>query len=425
MMVLAYLTEYGWETVVMVGCLLGSGFFSGSETALFSLTRRDLLNMEGSGGWGERVTVRLTRRPQRLLNTLLLGNMLVNIAFSATAAVLVLNMRRTGRSGWVIAAVSVAPLLVLILIGEVTPKMLAYSSAKRWSIFAAVPIFALQRLFRPVLWLLELVLVSPITQILAPRRPENNDITTEELASVMRLSARRGVLDHDTGAILQEIVELANLKTGDIMVPRIDVIAYDIEKSAEGLIQLFRRTALRKIPVYEKNLDNVLGVIHAKRLLLCPDAPLRDLIRPVSFLPEAADLEKVLKQFRKTRKQMAIVVDEYGGTAGLITLEDVLEEIVGDIPDLHDAESPPAVQKKSETEYIVSGDLGIHDLVEAFGIAPEVRPVSTLGGLVTLLEGRIPREGDSVTYRNLRFTVLTMRTRRVESILLELTGGEA
>ncbi len=424
-MVLAYLTEYGWETVVMVGCLLGSGFFSGSETALFSLTRRDLLNMEGSGGWGERVTVRLTRRPQRLLNTLLLGNMLVNIAFSATAAVLVLNMRRTGRSGWVIAAVSVAPLLVLILIGEVTPKMLAYSSAKRWSIFAAVPIFALQRLFRPVLWLLELVLVSPITQILAPRRPENNDITTEELASVMRLSARRGVLDHDTGAILQEIVELANLKTGDIMVPRIDVIAYDIEKSAEGLIQLFRRTALRKIPVYEKNLDNVLGVIHAKRLLLCPDAPLRDLIRPVSFLPEAADLEKVLKQFRKTRKQMAIVVDEYGGTAGLITLEDVLEEIVGDIPDLHDAESPPAVQKKSETEYIVSGDLGIHDLVEAFGIAPEVRPVSTLGGLVTLLEGRIPREGDSVTYRNLRFTVLTMRTRRVESILLELTGGEA
>ena len=424
-MVLAYLTEYGWETVVMVGCLLGSGFFSGSETALFSLTRRDLLGMEGSGGWGERVTVRLTRRPQRLLNTLLLGNMLVNIAFSATAAVLVLNMRRTGRSGWVIAAVSVAPLLVLILIGEVTPKMLAYSSAKRWSIFAAVPIFALQRLFRPVLWLLELVLVSPITQILAPRRPETNDITTEELASVMRLSARRGVLDHDAGAILQEIVELTDLKAGDIMVPRIDVIAYDIEKSAEGLIQLFRRTALRKIPVYEKNLDNVLGVIHAKRLLLCPDAPLRDLIRPVSFLPEAADLEKVLKQFRKTRKQMAIVVDEYGGTAGLITLEDVLEEIVGDIPDLHDAESPPAVQKKSETEYIVSGDLGIHDLVEAFGIAPEVRPVSTLGGLVTLLEGRIPREGDSVTYRNLRFTVLTMRTRRVESILLELTGGEA
>ncbi len=424
-MVLAYLTEYGWETVVMVGCLLGSGFFSGSETALFSLTRRDLLNMEGSGGWGELVTVRLTRRPQRLLNTLLLGNMLVNIAFSATAAVLVLNMRRTGRSGWVIAAVSVAPLLVLILIGEVTPKMLAYSSAKRWSIFAAVPIFALQRLFRPVLWLLELVLVSPITQILAPRRPETNDITTEELASVMRLSARRGVLDHDAGAILQEIVELTDLKAGDIMVPRIDVIAYDIEKSAEGLIQLFRRTALRKIPVYEKNLDNVLGVIHAKRLLLCPDAPLRDLIRPVSFLPEAADLEKVLKQFRKTRKQMAIVVDEYGGTAGLITLEDVLEEIVGDIPDLHDAESPPAVQKKSETEYIVSGDLGIHDLVEAFGIAPEVRPVSTLGGLVTLLEGRIPREGDSVTYRNLRFTVLTMRTRRVESILLELTGGEA
>ncbi len=424
-MVLAYLTEYGWETVVMVGCLLGSGFFSGSETALFSLTRRDLLGMEGSGGWGERITVRLTRRPQRLLNTLLLGNMLVNIAFSATAAVLVLNMRRTGRSGWVIAAVSVAPLLVLILIGEVTPKMLAYSSAKRWSIFAAVPIFALQRLFRPVLWLLELVLVSPITRILAPRRPETNDITTEELASVMRLSARRGVLDHDTGAILQEIVELANLKTGDIMVPRIDVIAYDIEKSAEGLIQLFRRTGLRKIPVYEKNLDNVLGVIHAKRLLLCPDAPLRDLIRPVSFLPEAADLEKVLKQFRKTRKQMAIVVDEYGGTAGLITLEDVLEEIVGDIPDLHDAESPPAVQKKSETEYIVSGDLGIHDLVEAFGIAPEVRPVSTFGGLVTLLEGRIPRAGDSVTYRNLRFTVLTMRTRRVESILLELTGGEA
>ena len=424
MMPVAYLTEFGWEVLVLAGCLIASGFFSGSETALFSLSRRDLLGFKSSDGWAPKATLRLTRHPRRLLNTLLLGNMLVNIAFSTTAAVLVLNMERAGRTTWAIAAGSAAPLLCLILFGEVTPKLLAYSSAKRWSVLAAGPISILQRLFQPVLWVLERFLVSPITRILAPRRPETGDITTEELTSVMRLSARRGVLGHDAGAILQEIMELADLKTGDIMVPRIDVIAYDIEKSPEGLIQLFRRSGLRKMPVYEKNLDNVLGVVHAKRLLLCPDAPLRELIRPVSFLPEAANLEKVLKQFRKTQKQMAIVVDEYGGTAGLITLEDVLEEIVGDIPDHHDAESPPAVQKKSETEYVVSGDLGIHDLVEAFGIAPEVRPVSTLGGLVTLLEGRIPRVGDSVTYRNLRFTVLTMRTRRVESVLLKLIGGE-
>ncbi len=425
MMPVAYLTEFGWEVLVLAGCLIASGFFSGSETALFSLSRRDLLGFKNSDEWAPKATLRLTRHPRRLLNTLLLGNMLVNIAFSTTAAVLVLNMERAGRTAWVIAAGSAAPLLCLILFGEVTPKLLAYSSAKRWSVLAAGPISILQRLFQPVLWVLERFLVSPITRIIAPRPPETGDITIEELSGVMRLSASRGILDHDTGEILREIVELTYVKAGDIMVPRVDVIAYNVEKGAEGLIRVFRRTGLRKIPVYEKNLDNVLGVVHAKGLLLHPDAPLRELIRPVPFLPEAADLEKVLSQFRKTRKQMAIVVDEYGGVAGLITLEDILEEIVGDIPDLHDPESPPPVQKRGETEYIVSGDLGIRDLGEVFDIDPEPGRVSTLGGLVTLLLGRIPRAGDSVTYRNLRLTVLAMRTRRVESVLLELTGGQA
>lgn len=413
-------TVGGWELAVLITCLLLSGFFSGSETALFTLTPADLQRFREAAGPGARSVGRLMRRPRRLLNTLLLGNMFVNIAFSATAAVLVLGLEQAGQPGWVVAAASVAPLLAVILFGEVTPKMLAYSVAKQWSVLVALPILLLQRLLEPLLWVLERGLVDPLTKLLAPRASTEPFITAEELSALMGLSARRGILDHDAGEMLQEIVELKDLRARDVMVPRVELVAFDLRRDPAELRELFRKTHLRKIPVYEGDLDNVLGVIHAKRLLMNPDAALQGMIRPVSFLPEAADLERVLHQLRSKHAQMAIVVDEYGGTAGLITLEDVLEEIVGDIRDIDEAEPPPAVQRINEREYALSGRLLVRDWAEAFDLEPVEGRISSLGGLVTQLLGRIPAVGDTVTYRNLHFTVTAMRGRRVHTLRLEL-----
>lgn len=426
MLALAFVAQFGWQCVVLVSCLLASAFFSGSETALFTLSRSELQQLGASRHWPSRLAARLARRPRSLLNTLLLGNMLVNIGFSATAAVLVLELKSADHPVWVVGVASVAPLLTVLLVGEVTPKMLAWSTARRWAILAAAPVDLLRRGFLPILWLLDRGLVEPFTRILSPRTPETaTDITAEELSGLMRLSAERGLVTHDVGDMLHEIVELTDATAGEIMVPRVDVVAFGVDRSATELIELFRETGFRKIPVYRNSLDSVLGVIHAKRLLLHPETPLEELIRPVSFLPEAANLEKVLAQFRKTGRQMAVVVDEYGGTAGLVTLEDVLEEIVGDIPDYREAPTQPAVQKLSPTQYLVSGDLSIRDWAEAFGLMPMKGRISTIGGLAATLLNRIPREGDFVDYHNLRLTVHAMRRRRVEAVRLEWIGGQS
>ncbi|MBL7134658.1 MAG: CBS domain-containing protein, partial [Phycisphaerae bacterium] len=200
-----------------------------------------------------------------------------------------------------------------------------------------------------------------------------------------------------------------------------DMITYDVDGPREGLVELFRRTHLRKVPVYSGHVDNIIGVVHAKRLLLREAAAVGELVVKVPFIPGAASVERALMQFRVMRTQMAVVVDEYGGTAGLVTLEDVLEEIVGDIPDRHDVQRGPAVAQTGRREYLIDGDLAIHEWIDTFKMDLSGKRISTIGGFVTSLIGRIPRVGDTAVYRNLCFTVVSMRRRRVARLRLELT----
>ena len=418
-----FMASHGWWFAVLGGLLVCSGFFSGSETALFSLSRAQLNRMR-RGRAGGRLAAALMDSPRRLLSTLLFGNLLVNVAYAGISASITLELARGDSPVWAPAAASLAALLVLILVGEVTPKMLAITGADRWASIAAPPLTVFTRAVAPALWLLEHALVGPLTRMIAPAPGLAADITPEELGGVLTLSAKRGVIDRDVNALLQEIVELTDLRVCDIMVPRVDMITYDVDGSREHLVELFRRTHLRKVPVYSGHVDKIVGVVHAKRLLLREAAAIRELVADVPFIPEAASVERALMQFRVKRAQMAVVVDEYGGTAGLVTLEDVLEEIVGDIPDPHDVQPGPAVEQTGEREYLIDGDLAIHEWVDAFKMDLSGKRISTIGRFVTSLIGRIPSEGDTADYRNLRFTVQTMRRRRVGRLRLELTEDE-
>ncbi len=421
---LALLSDHLWSIASLGLLLLGSAFFSGSETALFSLSAAHRHTLAESRNWLGRLAVRLTRRPRRLLNTLLLGNMIVNVAFSSTAAVLWLVLQKAGANPWVLGVASLVPLLTLILFGEVMPKMLAYSAAPQWSVIAAGPIFVAQKIMLPVLWVLESVIVSPVAKIIVPHAEESENLSADEFAALMNLSARQGIIDHDAGLLLQEIVGLTNVKAADVMVPRVDVVSYNVDDGAAGLIELFRKSRLGKVPIFEKDLDNVLGVIHAKHLLLTPATPLADLLKPVSFVPESANLDRVLMQFRVTGKQMAIAVDEYGGSAGLITLEDILEEIVGDLPDTGEAELAQPVQKISDKEYLISADLSARQWAEVFRIDLSHHRISTIGGLVVWLMGKIPQVGDTITFRNLLFTAEETQGRRLRTLRLKFLEAE-
>ncbi|MFA6135071.1 MAG: hemolysin family protein [Phycisphaerae bacterium] len=415
----AFLSSQAWNILVMLVLLGISGFLSGTETALFNLSPGQMFRMRTSGKSG-RIVAALMAKPRQVLNTILLLNMCVNVGYAAITAMAVISLEDAGGSPWAVGAASIVPLLVLILFGEVSPKMFAFALGAPWAQAAAPILLVLQRGLSPLLWVVDRVIVYPATQMIAPGRPSNSDITSDELAAMLDISARKGVIERDVNVLLQEIVELTDLSAGDIMVPRVDMNAYDIDDGRAGLVELFKRSHLRKIPVYQKDIDHILGVIHAKRLLLEPSSPLRELVAKVPFVPEAANIERVLTQFRVTRTQMAIVVDEYGGTAGLVTLEDVLEEIVGDIPGPHEETVAPSVQRLSEREYLLDGELPIHEWADAFKMDLVSKRMSTIGGFVVSLLGAIPKVGDVVTYRNLRFTVISLRKRRIDKLHLEL-----
>ncbi len=420
----AFFAEYGLQVLSMAVLLAASAFASGTETALFSLTRRDIAQLEQS--MSGRVAVGLLKRPRSLLTALLLFNMLVNVAFSATAALIILRIKASGAGALSIIAASVVPLLLLILLGEVTPKMIAYSSSRAWSATVAIPVSFLERVLRPPIVCLDVMVISPLSRIITPPGPARSEITHEELASLMEISAHHAGIPTDTGSMFREIVELANLKVRDVMVPRTDMITCDIDGEPEALVALVRETGLRKVPVRGAAQDEIIGVIYARDLLLKPGTPLADLLSPVFFVPESATLEKVMPLFREKKMQFALVVDEYGSTAGLVTLEDILEEIVGDIRDRHEIDTPPTVQQCGEDEYRVTGDLAIHEWVGVFKIEESVgRRIHTFAGLVAYLLGRIPSPGDTVRWKNLSMTVESVRRRRAERIRLTLTGEEA
>lgn len=403
----------------MAVLLVASAFFSGSETALFNLTRGQLYRLRGGSGTARTVTL-LMSQPGRTLQTMLMGNLLVNVAYSSLAAVIVLDLPKLGLPPWATILVSLAPLLVLILTGEVMPKMLAFALGESWALTASPVLVGITKSLAGPLWILDKLLIEPITRILVPHRSEPGDVSAEELASVMGLSAKRGIIDHDASALLQEIVGLTDLRVRDICVPRVDVIAHDVNTPPGELLELIRQTKLRRIPVYDGHMDKVLGLVSAKRFLLKSDTPLREMVQEPLFVPEAGNLERLLTLFRTRRVQTAIVVDEYGGTAGLVTLQDVLEEIVGDIPEPHEIDMSPPVDKMGPRDYIIDADLAIHEWADAFGIDLSGQHISTVGGFVTSLLGRIAQDGDVVEYRNLRFTVRSMRRRRISKLQLQL-----
>jgi putative hemolysin len=408
-----------WQAIPLAALLCGSAFFSATETALFNLSRGELHRMAAAGAAG-RLVVALMRQPRRTLNVLLFANMVVNVAFAAASAVMVLDLRREGLSGWGAGVASLVPLLALIFLGEVCPKTLAFVYSPQWALLSAGPLVVVRRVLGPVVWLVEMLLVWPMTRLAAPRTSRQATISAPELEALLNLSAQRGVIDHDANALLQEIVDLPNIRAGTVMVPRVDVIAHDVNAPRAALVKLLRRTHLRRIPVYDGDLDHLLGVVHAKRVLLNPDVPIRELLRPLTYLPEAANLERALLQLREKRTQMAIVVDEYGGTAGLITLEDILEQIVGDIPDPRGAVRGPAVQRVGEDEYLLDADLSIHEWSDVFETDLDSTQIRTVGGFVMALLGRVPMEGDEATFRNLSFRVESVRGRRIGRIRLRL-----
>ncbi len=402
--------------IVMLVLLAGSAFFSGSETAFFNLTRRQIKQLDTARHGVAKLLAHLLKKPGQLLNCLLLGNMIVNVLFFAVSSVLVLRIK----AQWGMAAatgLAFGTFLMLVLFGEILPKSLAYASSRPVALAAALPVFLCVQVLSPVAFLARVLVLEPVLRILLGHQRLPRPITMSEFRSVIDYSRRRGLITEDENKLLAEVVELGFLKVRHVMQPRVDMVACEVSDAPALARAKMRQHRLTKLPVYIKDIDRAVGLVHLRQLLLKPDVSLDHLVQPVHFVPEQKSVESLLEFFRKTETDMALVVDEYGGIAGSVRLEDIAEELFGSAEVNNGAEP---IQQLGPFEYRLSGELPIHDWAEAFGIDLGETRLSTIGGLATALLGKIPRTGDVAHLGNVRFTVERVRRHRIETVVLAL-----
>lgn len=400
---------------VILGLLVLSGFFSASETALFSLERE----ARAEGG---PYVVRLLSDPRALLVSILLGNLVVNLSiFSlAPSALGAVGIERP-------IFASFLALVAVLLCGEILPKAIALRAPLQVARAASLPlIFVVKGLAparRVIMFLLDFAL-----RIAGQDKGREAGVSTDALAELVQRSRERGVLRHGEADLLAEIVELGDLRVREVMTPRVDVLFLERSAAPEEVaetLEVARRQRVVWLPVVEGGADNVVGSVEVRDILARPDRELSSLISPVKFFPEVGNVLALMQAMREERVSEAVVIDEWGGTAGVVTLEDVFEVLVGDLL-VEGEEKEVEVVPIGERTYRVSGSLSLRDWNEWLGFEIVPNAFETVGGYVTAMLGRIPRRGDRVPLRGgLECEVDEVRGRRVRTLLIEFTGDHA
>ncbi len=417
--------------VLLVVCVVLSAFFSGSEMSLSSANRLRLENAAEDGNRRAKAALALVDRFDRALGAILIGNNLVNVASSSLASVIALSVAaQAGLSeGLCTTAATVIVTITVIIFGETMPKIVAKKNATRMALSVAGPIRALSVILRPLVWCAT-ALTALITRALpSPEDTDAQEVAVEELQSIIETAEDEEVLDEDRSELLQAALDFGDISASQVMTARVDMIAIDIDDPLEDILAQAEESAYSRLPVYEEDTDNIIGVLHLNalyRALLEEETPnIRSLLIEPCFVYKTVKLPSVLEELRSRQRHLAIVTDEYGGTAGVITMEDVLEAIVGDIWDETD-EVEPEVVETAEGRWELDGDLPIGDFLElteldedAFDFESE-----TVGGWVMeMLEG-FADPGDVITYEDLTVTVLETDDKRVEKVRVIRTSEE-
>lgn len=430
-----------WLEIVALVILIGlSGFFSGSETALTSLGK--LRSKRLITDIGPDTDIRFVRylqywldNSQEILISILIGNNLVNIGASALATVVAtevfLVLFGTGGSSvqsslaWGSGtAVGIITLLVLVF-GEITPKSYAKQNCERMARWVLPPIIMITRVLYPLI-----LVFRGLTRILirmagGSMPKDQTKITEEELKTLVLAGRQEGTLEETELQMLHSVFEFDETVVREITVPRIDVKGLEVNSSFEDVVELARDTGFSRFPVYEEKLDQIVGILNIKDVLIGfgtqePGSfELRKLVRPAYFVPESKKVNQLLGEFRRNQVHMAIVVDEYGGTSGLITLEDILEQIVGEIHDEFDEERDWVLTIQDGT-YLVDARIDLDDLVDRLNVDLPAEQYDSLGGMIVEELGEIPQEGAEVRYDGMKFVVVSADRKRVKKVRMIL-----
>ena len=403
------------KIILMLILLAGSAFFSGSETAFINLSVRQIRLLKNSEHKLQHLVASLLGKRRQLLNCFLLGNMTVNVLFFAVSSVLIIRLKDYGG----LAAVSAAVLSFagVLLLGEILPKSLAYANSRNFCVAAALPAYLCLQIFGPVELVFKVVILEPILRLLLGPVRHPKAISVNEFKSLIETTRQQGLITADENKLFTEVIELGFLKVRHVMRPRVDMITCDVTESSNAARQKMKQNHMKKLPVYVRSIDNIVGLVHLRQILLRGEVKLDKIVQEVNFVPEQKTVESLLEFFRRSKTDMTIVVDEYGGIAGSVRLEDIAEELLGQIEPTSQTE---LIEQTGPFEYRLSGNVAIHDWADVLGIDLAQTRMVTIGGLVTALLGKIPRSGDAASLKNLKFTVEKVKHHRIETLLLTL-----
>ncbi|MDD5793632.1 HlyC/CorC family transporter [Clostridium sp. HCP1S3_B4] len=404
------------QVILLIVLISLSAFFSMSETALMSLSKVRLRNMVEEKVKGADLVEKLLEEPNKLLGAILIGNNIVNIGASSIATSVALQI--FGNSG---AAVATGIMTILILIfGEITPKSLAQQNAEKISIRIAKIIKFIVTVFKPFVTVF--TGISSLFIRICGGDPNETEpfITEEELRTMVGVSEEEGVLEDGEKEMIFNVFDFSDIQVKDVMVQRVDMVALDATSDYSKVKELIKEEQFSRVPVFNETIDNIVGILNVKDLIIkdndTENFNILDYIREPFYTFEFKKIKEVFNEMKKTRNHFAVVLDEYGGTVGIVTIEDLIEEIVGEIEDEYDEEREDNIKVVKENEYIVEGSTKLHDISDLIGVNMESEDFDSVGGLVLEKLGRLPKKNEKVQIGNIKFVVEDLEKNRIKKV---------
>lgn len=406
------------QLVILVLLLSASAFFSSAETALMTSNKLRIRNLAENGDKRAEKVLEITANTDKMLSAILIGNNIVNLSASALSTTLTLKMFGSSLVGF---ATGILTFLILVF-GEITPKNVASKNAENIALKYIGIISLLVIILTPVIYVVNKV-AGIVISLFVKNNDDNNMVTEDELRAMVEVSHEDGVIENEEKKMIVNVVDFGDTVAGDIMLPRVDMVMVSVESSYEEILKIFREERYTRIPVYEESPDNVIGILNVKDFLLIEDKEnfsVKEHLREPLYTYEYKKTSSLMVDMRKTGANIVIVLDEYGTTVGLITLEDMLEEIVGEIRDEFDADEDEGITKISETEYLIDGSTNLDDVNDRIGLELSSEEYESIGGIIMEKLGRLPVEGEVITFDNIILTVKKMDHARIEKVGLKL-----
>jgi len=413
-------TSAAIQIIVLVILLFLSAFFSSAETSLTTVNKIKMRALAEEGNKKAEMVLQITEDSSKMLSAILIGNNIVNLSASSLTTSIAYNL------GGSAVAIATGILTVLILIfGEITPKTMATINSEKMALSYAYPIHFIMVIITPISFIINALSRVVFFILRVDPNAKVNAMTENELRTMVEMGHEDGAIEEEEREMINNVFDLGDAKAKDVMVPGVHVVFADVESSYEELIEIFRENKFTRLPVFEENTDNVIGTINMKDLLLYDNTKafnIRDILREAYFTHEHKNISELLVEMRQAALNIAIVLDEYGETAGLITLEDILEEIVGEIHDEYDTNEEEEIFKKiNEFEFIVEGSTNLDDLNDRVELGLESEDYDSLGGYIIEKLDRLPDEKDEITLEDgVRIVVDTLDKNRIEKVHIYL-----